>query len=253
MRIPRREFIKAAGAALFLPRAYDIFVPSATAAPGLTPNGKVAASAAPPGGGVTYEFQETFEGANSGYDLTGWTPGGSPDPDYTTAPAPLQGAQSWRGVAAGVAVVSTRTVTSRTEYWVYMLINVTSFTGFWYICSFRNGVTVQATMYLDATSHLALFDQVGSNLLSTVDVLSTATTYSLWFHTKTGSGANGVIDVEFATTPTQVGSGNKFAKITNSTGTLNYDTYELGNNGGQTWTSIMDKVYCASTPIGSNP
>lgn len=249
----RRSFVKRASG-LFVPACFGIFVPRLISQPGgvfLTKNQVKSV-----GGGPTYVIQENCDGTGT---PAGWTNDGTQVTttswDYATSPAPLEGTQSLQIVQPANSGYTYYDITALSELWVYMLVNVSSHSGT--NASFFQfldvGGTVQARVGLDSSNHLDIFDDFSANEQVTTDALSTATTYSLWGHYKVGSGTNGVLDAEFATTPTMVGSGNKFKQITTGHGTANITRFRIGNSNAPTITFICDKIRVASTSIGSNP
>lgn len=73
----------------------------------------------PTGGAPSYDFEENFETATTGYENSGWTTYGSADPAYTTSP--LQGSQSLYA-ASGALRGAYRSHTAWTgEKWFYWL------------------------------------------------------------------------------------------------------------------------------------
>ena len=137
-----------------------------------------------------------------------------------------------------------------------MLLNVTSYTNTWFLANFYNGGgagTAQWNFGFDSTGHIRVKDAIGGGSATSVNAISTATTYSIWLHAHAGSGSNAFAEAEFQTTPTMVGSGNNYTSLSTGTGTANFDNWRIGTTTSHTFTIIADKCYLASTAIGSNP
>lgn len=203
-------------------------------------SGYVAPSAA------SYLLEENFEGANNGYDLTGWTEVLSPNQNYTTLP--LQGSESLR--ITGDAEYTYHTFTGQTEVDVYF--------------KFRADVlpTTPAQCLSMTTAGL------GANLLivrvfdtgelgirhGTIDIaatsapISAATDVHVWAHYKN----DGTGTIAWSTTGTRPVSGTAFASGTggDATGTA---AIVAPIKTGVSGEFIYDRLLVSTSAIGNNP
>lgn len=74
------------------------------------------------------------------------------------------------------------------------------------------GFTKAGAIIFDVNGKLSASD--GTATSTTTDIMATGTKYYIWLHVLKGTGANAVIEVEFSTTNTRTGAGNKYAVVT---------------------------------------
>lgn len=228
-----------------------------------------ATTAAGGGGGGGADAYEDFEGSNNpdaGYTLSNWGKIGTVTPHSVTSPAPLAGSFSGLIDSSGASHEDRidRAVSSYDEIWLTYAINLRWSSGSpttTFPCYFLNGGTngtVQSYVYIKALANnggvMGAVDQIGLNESNTTDSLTTNSTWYVKAHVKKGSGANGIIDVEFSSSKTFAGSGNKFIQRTDYASTLAIDAIRVGGTSGSGrsfWAVFDDIRYWTNAP--SNP
>lgn len=173
----------------------------------------------------------------------GWTDAGTPNWDYVTAPAPLQGAQSLR---FGTSQAAHFTFAGTTTVEMYCLFTVASLPGsIVTIFGARDsGGAALCLARLNTTGTISVYSN-GSDATFTTDAYTAGTAIHLWLRYVSG----GTCTVEWATDGVRVGSGNKFASKTGGSGTAaRYSTGVVG-----TASSIFDRMIASTTTIPSNP
>lgn len=205
--------------------------------------------------GTAYLVNQRFEGAN--YDNgESWTETGIGvvDEDYTGVV--LDGTQSLRLSGTGEDAASKITFSATSEIWGYMMFRTQGSNTVSNILRILAAAdTPVASVYNDGTGKLVAYDDVGaSGTAGTVDAMSPDTTYHLMWRYKKGTGSDSVIEVEFSTTPTFTGSGNKFTSKTNGQAVSDAVGIELGNRTAAfTYDLVFDKVIVDDVAIGNNP
>lgn len=236
----RRSFLKSS--AILVPMATGV-VTRASIIPGRS---KISVQNSP-SLGFTYIL------LNNGEDSTGWTDAGTVTWNYTTDK--FQGTGSIKvGNNDGVATTS---------------IGVTTSGESWFYCTFKFiaiPLTDRPFLYILASGGYAIGGRVYSNgQLSirhgsfessrTVDSVSINVWYSLWGYYKPSTGgSNGAGSLEFSTSETKLGSGNKFVSFaTGGTNTANLNSVGLQCANVDENYLLFDKIRLAATEIPSNP
>lgn len=194
------------------------------------------------GGGGSYLLNTDFEGTGT---PSGWTvASGSPNFDNTTSP--LAGSQDLA-------------MTSTTACYGAFATNSTIYVKFLFKKSANPGAN-QGTIYFAPTtpsSSYVVFDvsttgQVrvsangGSDTGFTTDTMSDATLYYVWIRITRGSGT-AIYEVEFATTDSRIGSGNKYRNVTTGTADFDFAVINPYMNWGGGQTIQIDNVQVSST------
>ena len=160
-------------------------------------------SAPPP----SYIFNLDFEGTGT---PSGWSSGAGINYDYSADP--LEGSDSLR--ITGPSTYAYASV-SNTELWGKMKVRVGALGANNVIMTLINsGFTTR--MQIAVLAGGALYVTGGGASAQTTDTMSGNTEYFVWWHF---DGAD-VISVEFSTTDSRVGSGNKFASTTGTNDTI---------------------------------
>jgi len=242
------------------PKIIALFLITATALVGLTSEGAVTiidnprARVAVAGGGATYLIKQDFEG--TGYDNSeSWTETTNPDEDYATAPAPLVGSQSIYFNGTGQRATSP-TFTGQLEVWAYFQIRIVNLgtTGGTLFTLLPLGIAVDLNNSAGSGS-----PRIGGSVNSarTTDAMTTGTTYHVLIHyiaDQDGGAASAFGSVEFNTSATFTGSGNKFTSFTTGTETGSVTGIRLqGETGGTAVEWIFDKARADDVAIGNNP
>lgn len=158
-------------------------------------------------------IDENFEGtgAPSGWSSTAGTP------DWDNTSAPIAGAQDLK--MGDAATCDARTAfTDSSEVWVRFELFVelpASQYLFAYIFD-SPGFVDYTALDIDPTGGLYVRDS-GGVTGPTVDKISSSTKYWVFWHVLKGTGANAAYDVEFSTSATRTGSGNKYVAKTSGT------------------------------------
>lgn len=199
----------------------------------------------------TYIMQNDFN-SGSASAPSGWNAdNGSVTWNYTTAPAPLEGADSIK-MGTGSSATTTTSLGNISEVWSFSLCNVAS-SG----CAFVH--------LLDSGGNLLLrvsfsggeisVDDGGVSASTSGSGNPLSTTLRIWTHYKAGSGANAVEEVWWSTTDTipLTSDTAHYCHFSNGTKTAAVDKYRLCSFSGSAANNIFDKARVASTVIGSNP
>jgi hypothetical protein len=195
-------------------------------------------------------LDEGFEGL--GTPSVGWTETGTVDWDYATSP--LEGAQSLnirRDLNGAYGVYYSGF--SVNEAWGHFLVRVKSMPGTYdYLFdSLDNNFNYPLRIRINASGTLTI-NGFGYSNQTTVDAMSTDTTYHVWWHYKKGTGSNSIVSAAFSTTSTRPSSGNKFVGITNGTNTATLDYVAPGGidpGSGTGINGVWDKFQVASTDV----
>jgi hypothetical protein len=153
------------------------------------------------GGGGTPDYAETFN--PTGYDLS-WTESNNPNEDYTTAPAPLEGAQSLyvNGQAAGANTYLT--ITASDNVYAFWLLHVvddpTAYRSMAYITDSGGNTLCDLSVGPDGGGYFQILGGTGS---SGTTAITEDTTLRIWFEHEKGTGANGVARLYISTTDTK--------------------------------------------------
>lgn len=205
--------------------------------PGLVGNAVPKSSGMPSGDLMV----ETFEGANSGYDLAGWSQnvgaGSTVDPDYASTNIGDSGSQSFHFIQAGNGASSVNTVSSSTEVSIRLKVRPISNSTSLEVINGVNGASVLFSVFISTDTHIKAID-VGNNAIVDGGLASLGTTYYVWVHYLKGTGANAHLDIAFSTTSTRPA----YVSTTAGGSTLNCDRIRLGNNNPRTGEAIVDDV-----------
>jgi hypothetical protein len=204
---------------------------------------------------------ETFEG--TGTVVAGWkygdgTSGVVTNVDYTTSPAPLNGAQSLliRNPDSQTGYLQL-TVPSSGEVWMRATLLFTNAVvnnlRVW--CVTDNVGVIQAEVRMISGAARII---CGSANATTAGTLSPNTPYNFWFHYLKGTGANAVADVAVSSTKIKPTSGSGFAQTTTGTATANVqDVFMIVNDptfgGGIGGVIYDDFSFTQLAPIGDFP
>jgi hypothetical protein len=189
-------------------------------------------------------FEERCEGTGT---PSGWTDGGSPDWDNTTA---LVGSQSLL-LASASDNTYTPTFTSSSELWVHFVyrfsaIPASSTTVF----AMRESGTHRPYMSQRTTTGVWRIYNGGGTYDSPSFTPTAGTTYYVWWRYKAGTGAgDGISQVYISTSSTRPGSPDIDNQTTNATASINSCWF-----GGATGIDIrFDNMIGSSGEIPTNP
>lgn len=179
--------------------------------------------------GQTYLLEEGFEGANSGYDLTGWTEAGTGtiDQDGDNTGLGMGGAQCLHLVTSTSTANTTHAINGVAETVVKFLFRAHEAGSGTLFLSLRNA-TPATVLSVNITSSTKLNVAGGSANVTTANAISLDTTYYIWVHHRSGSGANGFISVGFSTTDSEPTSGGNYVSASNDNGTTQAVWLRLG-------------------------
>lgn len=186
-------------------------------------------SVASPEPAANYDVQETFEGANAGYDLADWTEtgAGTIDQDYSTSGLDLTGSECLHLVSSSNTAYAQRTVTASSDVHVKFKLRRESNSADSYICTLRNAVPGSSCIIsFNSTGKLNLIS--GASNLTTTDALTADTTYNVWLRYTKGTGSNGFCSLGFSTDDTEPTSGTKFVSASNTSATTDVVDVRLG-------------------------
>jgi hypothetical protein len=138
-------------------------------------------------------------------------------PDWDNTSSPIAGAQDVKmGSAATCNIYAPLTPSS--EMWVQFEMSLGNVPGsitiFGYL--FDGPFAGSAEITVTGTGNLKIGDGGGTSS-ATTDAMTAGVHYWVFFHALKGTGANAAYDVEFSTTSTRVGSGNKFQSYASGT------------------------------------
>ncbi len=206
--------------------------------------------------GSTFDFVETFEGSSqdsqsvSGYDNTGWTSSSSlNDPNYATAPAPLEGSNSLYS-SNGVRYIE-RSVAAADELWVYCRMVGTVESDFE-----RNLITLlnaDGSETLGKVSGRSDYLEFYASNGSVSDMTSLDkwpahdTEMHIWLHWKRSTGGNGVTELWTSTDGTRPPSADRV--ISNGDATSQVEKVRFGFLS----LAIIDSIVIHSSEIGNSP
>lgn len=175
------------------------------------------------------------------------------DPDYTAVP--LAGLKSLRVASNAILQdVTCPTFVAQDEVWAYFLYKAETLptASFEIIGAWLAGGGMNANVGVNSSGTLRI---ASSSVGNTVDAISAGTVYHVWFHFKSGTGADGVLDVGFSTNGTRPTSGNKFIQVTGQSVSANLDAFSFmrhtGNPGKAT--HVFDNALIKTSQIGDNP
>jgi hypothetical protein len=189
-----------------------------------------------------YLFREGFEG--TGYENSGWTAVGSPNPDYTANV--LQNAQSLNVAGGSVAL---RTFQPTNEFYLYcrlrwnnLVLGTSAF--YWETASYG----AAGSLLIDYSSPRLLISHGGSSAVGTT-TLQPNVTYHVWVEWTRGTGSDGTMRVFLSANGTKPASPE--AILTNGVGGAIERMYVGSINSASDL--IADSIFIAMAPIGSNP
>lgn len=210
-------------------------------------------SSAPPA--PTYLASEDFENA-TGYDLT-WTEAGTGtlDEDYTTAPAPLVGSQSFRTVLSAQTGTSTHTWAAGAQSTVYgyCIVHRVSNAGSENIIGFRSSGSLRMGIVFTGAGAVRVTHGTAND--TTTTTYATGTTVHIWFRYTQGSGADGVAELWTSTNGTKPASSgdSTYANVTTGTSTTTVNQIVIGPTTSSSQEMIFDKIRVDDVSIGSDP
>lgn len=194
-------------------------------------------------------IDENFEGTGTPSPWTVAAPAASPN--FDNASSPLSGSQDMKADVT-VDVGAYATFAASSELWAQFEITHNTVPGssvpvFWFT---DTAVTSYLEVVMDTAGGLFIAPSSGSNSGTTVDAVATGVQRWIFFHYKKGTGANALYDVEFSTSSTRTGSGNKFVGVSNgavAADMTRFYFYTTGANwpGASTWQ--VDNVKISNT------
>lgn len=201
--------------------------------------------------GVTYLVEETFEGAGTPTD---WTTTGTGTIDFDNTIVVIDGAQSLMLTAVSQTPRAiSPTFAAQGEIWVYFKMIVVSLPSASVgLITVKNASAAQV-MRIRVTATGLINVQSATGGANTTDAVSAGTLYHVLGHYLKGTGADAIVDVEFNTTGTWTGTGNKFKQLTNGDATTDAVSFELGHNASTTFNNVYDRVLAAASQIGNSP
>lgn len=208
------------------------------------------AGGAPP----SYLIEEDCEGTGT---PSGWTDSGTIDWDDTTAPAPLEGAQSFHNVTT--TSYSYFTLGGDvTEVWFYCMVNPESnnadndsgIVELWEAGFAGRTVTV----FYDSIDSSVISVASGTSIATTVATMTEGTTFHLWGHYLKGPGAaDDIAEIWFSATSTKpADASNNHAKITDGDADTAIRIFLIGDDGGGP-VNNFDHIRVDDAAIGSAP
>lgn len=194
------------------------------------------------GGGPSYVYEQDFETTGA---PTGWsTVSGTPDYDYATAPAPLEGSES-------LHLDSTEQARSQSwsalgDCYAYFQLNLSTASSKTVVFEFEDsGAAFRLRVEYRASGVLRVYHGTASTDGSTT--LSAGTTYHVWVEYEKGTGSDGVARLYYSTS-----AGTKTLEATVATGTATDDIVQCAVLGA-TNATILDDLIIDSSAIGTNP
>lgn len=191
-------------------------------------------------------IDENFEGTGT---PSPWTTSGAAV-DFDNTSSPIAGAQDLKSAVVGGAGAP---LAASPEIWVQFEITMSALPqeGHAYTILLI-GTAEYAIIRFQTSGDLGLYYHggIGAGGSGTVDTMAASTHYWIFFHLKKGTGANGLCDVEFSTTSTRVGSGNK--RLADTAGTLTTDilSFSVDRTSSGQWgtaTFQIDNVKVSNT------
>jgi hypothetical protein len=196
----------------------------------------------PAGDPGAWLLREDFEGP--GYENTGWTPIGSPNPDYTINP--LRNAESLHVASSSLIM---RTFRPTNEFYLYCRLRwnnlVQGATAFYWETV---GYNAAATLLIDYSTPRLYVSHGSASAIGTTTV-QTNVTYHVWIEWTQGTGNNGTIKAFLSTDANKPASPN--VTLSNGVGLAIERMYVGSINASSDM--VADSILIASAPIGSNP
>jgi hypothetical protein len=194
-----------------------------------------------------YLVSEDFEGTGA---PAGWTVVGSPNFDYATAPAPLEGTQSVLFNNGGLSI--TRDIPPQSTLEGFFKFNCSSLSVAIRMVELH---TIAGGNFLrivaGTTGAISTATGTGTTIsFGTAGQIVPGQTYNVWWRYVAGTGSDGVFQVWLSDTETKPGS----PTLSNTVGTWTQACDRYRNSINATGpTIIYDKIRLSATPIGSNP
>ena len=185
-------------------------------------------------------FEEGFEGG--GYENSGWSEIGLPNPDYTDTA--LRGAQSMN--LTGIEFIY-RTFTATNNFDLYLRANWKTwadYIGFIYLET--SGYGAAGSLFAD--DNVLQINHGSASAVGTT-VIETNTTYHIWVEWSRGTGANGTMNLYIS--KTVIKPGVPEASITLGDGGAVERIYFGSFSSG--FDVVIDSLFIDDEPIGSNP
>lgn len=202
-------------------------------------------------GGATYLLSESFDGSE--YDLVWSESQGTPNGDYVTSPAPLDGTgHSLRLTDSGTDPrADSPTYTANAVVEEYFLLHILALpSGTDSVAIIRGSTTSLVTLQISATGTCRVVIP-GGNSASTSGTMGVGTTYEIWLRYAAGTGANGFGSVGFSSDGTRPTGGANFTSKADGTATANADNTRLTAASGMD--VIIDKLRIDDTTIVDDP
>lgn len=198
------------------------------------------------GASPTYLVKQGFEG--TGYDNSEtWTENASPNEDYATAPAPLDGSQSWQSAAIGGE--SYTSFTAQDDVWAYAVCNIQTLADNRDVFQIRDsGGTYVLSLRAHADGHLQILN-FATSVHTSAGLVSNGTTFHVWLHYIKGTGANSTGELYVSANDTKPGSPQASMTTGGSTAQAARVAVMGWNDGNYIW----DKVRVDDVSIGSAP
>lgn len=189
----------------------------------------------------TYLVEQDCEGTGT---PPGWV-NGTGSWEYSTAPAPLAGSESFGGSATTQAY---KTFANTSDCWVYCRYNLSSLTPQDYMISLSNATTYVARIRYVSGGVLRALDAGGVIGASAGGTLVVNTTYHVWMHYIAGTGSDSQTIVYRSTDGIR---GTAVASISTGKATLPANRVTLQITTGAT--AIFDTIRVSASEIGDNP
>jgi len=194
------------------------------------------------GGGPTYLLEEDCEG--SGKPGT-WSDGGSPDWDYATSPAPLEGSLSWR--SASVANQSSSpTFTATSPCYIYFVTYTFATSGNSTVMRIMN-TGGEIASFQHRASGIWRIQHGATTGSSTADFRSLVR--HVWLEYTLSTASNGVLDIYTSATSTKPVTKETWS-ISGGTSTTGIDQIVFD---GEANGVIFDDLKVSASVIGSAP
>jgi hypothetical protein len=196
--------------------------------------------------GPTYLIEENFEGAGA---PTGWDDGaGTPNYDYATSPAPLEGSQSLLLHTATMFV--TNGFAAKNDAWCYAKIYTTNSAALSLYFGFYSDGNLAAAVRMNAPFTGRIYAGTANTSIASPNGLNTNTVYHVWIHGIAGTGADSQAHLYFSTDGVKPESPN-VSKV-NGNNTTGFNVIRLWSDGA-TCSMIADRVIVDDAEIGNSP
>jgi hypothetical protein len=209
-----------------------------------------------------YAGQGLYPGATPTETLLVYEPFGSGVPWAKTgtnvdlAYTPGLGSQFCARIGGGVGTSNTSTnFTGQTETWVafYLCVDALVTNSWTYhvnVLNASSGGVASLRLYNNTDNTVTVSVYAGSTSAKLTDRLTIGLTNKCWLHFKKGTGADSVADFEFAAVDgSRVGSGNKYAQVSNGNATTDAAKFcLLKDNAVQTYRLDTLKVSVVTYP-----